>query len=160
MVVIGIDPGIRKTGYGVIRATNNVPELVDYGIISSDSTDPVANRIYSIFSDVQDLIDKYNPTVLSIEDIFFGKNVKSMLLLGQARGAALIAAASKDLIIYEYSPKKIKQSLTGNGNSEKHQVQFMVQNLLRLSSPPSPHDASDALAAALCHFQQIEVSAL
>jgi len=160
LVVIGIDPGIRKTGYGVVRATNNVPELVDYGIISSDSTDPVANRIYSIFSDVQDLIDKYNPTVLSIEDIFFGKNVKSMLLLGQARGAALIAAASKDLIIYEYSPKKIKQSLTGNGNSEKHQVQFMVQNLLRLSSPPSPHDASDALAAALCHFQQIEVSAL
>ena len=120
----------------------------------------MANRIYSIFSDVQDLIDKYNPTVLSIEDIFFGKNVKSMLLLGQARGAALIAAASKDLIIYEYSPKKIKQSLTGNGNSEKHQVQFMVQNILRLSSPPSPHDASDALAAALCHFQQIEVSAL
>ena len=160
MVVIGIDPGIRKTGYGVIRSTNNVPELVDYGIISSDSTHPVANRIYSIFSDVQDLIDKYNPTVLSIEDIFFGKNVKSMLLLGQARGAALIAAASKDLIIYEYSPKKIKQSLTGNGNSEKHQVQFMVQNILRLSSPPSPHDASEALAAALCHFQQIEVSAL
>ena len=160
MVVIGIDPGIRKTGYGVIRSTNNVTALVDYGIISSDSTHPVANRIYSIFSDVQDLIDKYNPTVLSIEDIFFGKNVKSMLLLGQARGAALIAAASKDLIIYEYSPKKIKQSLTGNGNSEKHQVQFMVQNILRLSSPPSPHDASDALAAALCHFQQIEVSAL
>ena len=160
MIIIGIDPGIRRTGYGIIKSSNNNPELVDYGIVSSDSDEPVAKRIYSIFSDIQMLIEKFQPSVLSIEDIFFGKNVKSMLLLGQARGAALIAAASKNLIIYEYSPKKIKQSLTGNGNSEKHQVQFMVQNILKLSSPPNPHDASDALAAALCHFQQLKVSAL
>ena len=160
MIIIGIDPGIRKTGYGIIKSSKNNAELVDYGIISSNSDESVAKRIYSIYCDVEMLISKYKPVVLSIEDIFFSNNVKSMLLLGQARGAALIAAASKEMIIYEYSAKKIKQSLTGNGNSGKHQVQFMVQNILKLSSPPSPLDASDALAAALCHFQQIEVTSL
>jgi len=160
LIIIGIDPGIRKTGYGIIKSSKNNAELVDYGIISSNSDESVAKRIYSIYCDVEMLISKYKPVVLSIEDIFFSNNVKSMLLLGQARGAALIAAASKEMIIYEYSAKKIKQSLTGNGNSGKHQVQFMVQNILKLSSPPSPLDASDALAAALCHFQQIEVTSL
>jgi crossover junction endodeoxyribonuclease RuvC len=122
--------------------------------------DSLSIRLLSIFEDVCEIINTYKPSILSIEDVFYGRNVKSALKLGQARGAAMVAAASAHLSIHEYSARKIKQSVTGNGNSKKEQVQFMVKNILCMDEIPQPEDASDALAAALCHFQQFRLSEL
>jgi len=122
--------------------------------------DSLSLRLLSIFDDVCEIIKTYKPSILSIEDVFYGRNVKSALKLGQARGAAMVAAASAHLSIHEYSARKIKQSVTGNGNSKKEQVQFMVKNILCMDEIPQPEDASDALAAALCHFQQFRLSEL
>ena len=107
-----------------------------------------------------EIINKYNPTIISIEEVFYGKNVKSTLLLGQARGAAMLAAASKNVSIFEYSARKIKQSVTGNGNATKDQVKFMIRSILNIKNLDIPTDASDALAIALCHHQQLRTNEL
>ena len=107
-----------------------------------------------IYNDVLTLISKYKPESISLEEVFYGKNVKTTLKLGQARGAVLIAAAQSRIKVYEYSARKIKQAVTGNGNSTKEQIQFMVRNILNLKVLPTPIDASDALAIAVCHCQQ------
>lgn len=160
MKVLGIDPGLGTTGFGLISSTNDTFNLIDFGTIKTSTKDSLSNRLKIIFENISALIDKHNPTVFSIEEIFYSNNVKSSLLLGHARGAAITAAATKNILIYEYSAKKVKQSLTGNGNAHKDQVKFMVKNLLKLKIAPKSNDASDALAIALCYTLQSKINEL
>ena len=157
---MGVDPGLIQTGFGIITVRDSQRTLIDYGIIKPSSKDNLANRLLTIFNDVCRVITDYNPQVFAIEDIFYGKNVKSAMRLGQARGASMVAAASKNIPIYEYSARKVKQSLTGNGNAHKNQVQFMVKATLQMDHIPEPMDASDALAIALCHDHQFKIADL
>ncbi|NQU66477.1 MAG: crossover junction endodeoxyribonuclease RuvC [Candidatus Marinimicrobia bacterium] len=154
MNILGIDPGLTQTGYGIIQVTGTQTTMVDYGIIKPNAKETLPQRLITIFNDVAEIIEKYTPSVMAIEDIFYGKNIRSTLMLGHARGAALLAAAQQKIPIYEYSPRKVKQALTGNGNAHKQQVQFMVKSVLQLADIPQPQDASDALALCLCHTQQ------
>ena len=154
MNVLGIDPGLANTGFGVISSINNNFELIDYGVIKTNSKDKLSNRLKIIFNEVSQLINKYNPKVLSIEEIFYSKNVKSSLLLGHARGVAMAAASVNEMLVYEFAARKVKQSLTGNGNAHKDQVRFMVKNLLKMNEAPKSEDASDALGIALCYMFQ------
>ena len=147
--IIGIDPGSRFTGYGIITGNNSQPEAIHFGrIVVAGHT--VAEKLYDIFSKLQDIIHTYQPGEFAIEQVFFHRNAQSALKLGQARGAALTAAAACALPVSEYSPKQIKQAVVGYGGAEKSQVQHMVRALLRLKSTPDV-DAADALAIALCH---------
>ena len=160
MKILGIDPGLVQTGYGIITIKNNDPQIVDYGVVKPSVNDGLATRLLTIFEDVSEIINIHKPSIFSIEDVFYGKNAKSALRLGQARGAAMVAAASAGLSIHEYSARKIKQAVTGNGNAHKEQVQFMVKATLKMDKLPEPIDASDALATALCHFQQFRLAEL
>ena len=157
---MGIDPGLIQTGFGIISVKDDEAALIDYGIIKPSPNDKLANRLLTIFSDVGKIIKNFNPQVFAIEDVFYGKNVKSAMRLGQARGAAMVAAASKNIPIYEYSARKVKQSVKGNGNAHKSQIQFMVKAKLQLDHNPEPMDAADALAIALCHDHQFRVADL
>ena len=154
MKVLGIDPGLGNTGYGIVSAVNNNFELIDFGVIKTNSKDKLANRLQIIFNEISQLISDHKPTIFSIEEIFYSKNVKSSLLLGHARGVAMAAASVNNILVYEYAARKIKQSLTGNGNAHKDQVQFMVKNLLKMNEAPKSNDASDALGIALCYLPQ------
>ena len=160
MRILGIDPGLTRTGFGIIEINNEVLSLIDFGIIKPKQTDKLERRLLTIFNDMSEIINKYNPTIVSIEEVFYGKNVKSALLLGQARGAAMLSAASSRVMIFEYSAKKIKQSVTGNGNASKDQVKFMVGSILNIKNLNISSDASDALAIALCHYQQFKIDEL
>ena len=160
MRILGIDPGLIKTGFGIIDINNENLNLVDCGIIKPKTKDKLEKRLLTIFEDISTIINTYKPTIICIEEVFYGKNFKSALLLGQARGAAMVSAASKNISIFEYSAKKIKQSVTGNGNAKKEQVKFMVISILNIKNPDIPLDASDALAAALCHHQQFKINEL
>jgi len=157
--ILGIDPGLVNTGFGIISHAKKI-EVLDYGIISPDIKTDLSIRLNTIYNDTKLLIKKYLPDCLSIEEVFYSNNVKTTMKLGQARGAVLIAAAEFDLAVYEYSARKIKLSLTGNGNSTKDQVKFMVENRLKVQINSSKNDASDALAAALCHEQQFRYNDL
>ena len=159
MKILGIDPGLINTGFGIISYAKKI-EVVDYGIISPDKSAELSIRLNTIYNDTKLLIEKYLPDCLSIEEVFYSNNVKTTMKLGQARGAVLIAAAEFDLAVYEYSARKIKLSLTGNGNSTKEQVKFMVENRLKVNIHALKNDASDALAAALCHEQQFRYNDL
>ena len=160
MKILGIDPGLVQTGYGIITINNNDPQIIDFGVVKPTVNDGLATRLLTIFEDVSEIINIHKPSIFSIEDVFYGKNAKSALRLGQARGAAMVAAASSGLSIHEYSARKIKQAVTGNGNAHKEQVQFMVKAALKMDILPEPIDASDALATALCHFQQFKLAEL
>lgn len=160
MIIMGIDPGLVKTGYGIISIKNNNPNIVDFGIISPNPKEATAKRLFTIFTDVVELISEYKPTICSIEDVFYSKNFKSALMLGHARGAAMLAAAQHDLPVYEYSAKKVKQSITGNGNADKTQLQYMLKQIFKLKYAPTPLDASDALGIALCHLNQLKLEEL
>ena len=158
--VIGIDPGLNNTGFGIILFNNKKIETIDFGVISSNYKDPLSKRLNMIYKDILSIIIKYSPDCMSIEEVFYSNNVKTTMKLGQARGAVLIAAAQAKVQVYEYSAKKIKLSLTGNGASHKDQVKFMVENLLQIKLDNCKNDVSDALAAAICHEQQFRGSDL
>ncbi len=155
-VILGIDPGTQIMGYGVLRVVNNKPELQAMGILQLNKYDDHYLRLRRIFERVIGLIDEYLPDELAIESPFFGKNVQSMLKLGRAQGVAMAAALSRDIPIFEYAPLKIKMSITGNGRAAKEQVAYMLRNYLRISDENMlPQlDATDGLAAAVCHFFQ------
>ena len=160
MKIIGIDPGLVQTGFGIINVRDVEVSIIDYGVIRPVSKESLSKRLFTIYSDVCEIISKYNPQVFAIEEVFYGKNVKSAMRLGQARGAAMVAAASKDIPIYEYSARKVKQSITGNGNAHKSQIKFMVKVKLNMDHGPEPTDAADALAIALCHDHQFRMADL
>ena len=160
MRILGIDPGLIKTGFGIIDIHDENLIVVDYGIIKPNTKDKLEKRLLTIFEDISEIISRYKPTIICIEEVFYGKNFKSALLLGQARGAAMVSAASENITIFEYSAKKIKQSVTGNGNAKKEQVKFMVMSILNIKNADIPLDASDALAVALCHVHQFKMNEL
>ena len=150
-VVLGIDPGTALTGYGVVAQDGDAVSLMECGVIRTSPQKPLASRIREIFEGTRTIIERFEPHVVSVEDVFQGKNVRSALTLGHARGAILLAAALSEIQIAEYSPAMIKKAVVGTGNATKEQVGFMVKTQLRLASAPSPSDASDGVAAALCH---------
>ena len=152
MLVLGIDPGTAATGYGVVRRSPDARVvLVECGVIRTSTKEPLAIRIREIYDSVAGIIERHAPAVASVEDVFYGKNAQSALKLGHARGAILLAAAHHDLIIAEYGPREIKKAVVGTGNATKDQVGFMVKQQLRLKEAPTPADAADGVAAALCH---------
>lgn len=152
ILVLGVDPGTAITGFGVVaRDARGGATLVECGVIRTSSREPLARRIREIFEGITELLDRHRPYAVSVEDVFQGKNVRSALTLGHARGAILLAAALRDLPIAEYSPREIKKAVVGTGDATKSQVGFMVKQQLRLAEEPRPADAADGVAAALCH---------
>jgi crossover junction endodeoxyribonuclease RuvC len=151
-VILGIDPGTAVTGYGVVmRRNGGGVALRECGVIQTSPDTPLLDRIREIYDATAELIRRHRPAVVSVEDVFQGKNAKSALKLGHARGAILLAAAHAAVTVAEYAPREIKKAVVGNGNASKDQVGFMVQQQLRLKTAPSPADAADGVAAALCH---------
>lgn len=150
-VVIGIDPGTRVTGYGIIAVNGNSCKAVDYGCIRPPVDAAAAERYFVIFEAVDQLLEKYAPEALAVETQFLYKNAQSALKLGMAKGVAMVAAARRGIPVFEYSPTKAKSAVVGNGRASKLQVQSMVKVLLNLAELPQPEDAADALALALCH---------
>lgn len=157
-VIMGIDPGTIVMGYGVIHLKNKKLNLNAMGVLQLDKYSDHATRLKKIFERTLGLIDEYKPDELAIEAPFYGKNVQSMLKLGRAQGVAIAAALYRDVPIFEYSPKKIKQSITGNGNASKEQVAGMVGSLLDIKEFNGPLDATDGLAAAVCHYFQKNIT--
>lgn len=153
-IILGIDPGTTIMGYGIIKAVGNKPELVALGVINLHKIDDHFTKLKMIFDRTVGLIDEFHPDELAIEAQFFGKNVQSMLKLGRAQGTAISAALSRSLPICEYAPRKIKLAITGQGNASKEQVAALLQNILKIKELPDDLDATDGLAAAMCHFYQ------
>jgi len=154
-IILGIDPGTLLMGYGLVKVSGAGISLLEMGVLKPGKVDDSYKKLQLIFNTVSGLITKYQPTDFAIEAPFFGKNVQSMLKLGRAQGVAIAAAMRHGLEVTEYSPKKVKQSVTGNGNASKEQVLKMLQHILSFSESPSHFDATDALAVAVCHhFQQ------
>ena len=153
MLVLGIDPGIAITGYGFIKTDQHHQySCVDYGVIrtQADLSDP--SRLIVLFDALTELIGRYRPDTSTVEKLFFQRNVKTALSVGQARGVVMLALAQANLPIHEYTPNEIKQTITGYGNAGKRQIQRMVQTLLNLDDLPKPDDAADALAVGICHI--------
>lgn len=148
-IILGVDPGSRITGYGIIRAEGRQMEYIDSGCIRVGEK-PMAERLQTIFHSLALLIDEYRPEQFAIEQVFMARNPDSALKLGQARGAAIVSAANSGLPVYEYSARQVKQAVVGKGGADKSQVQHMVQVLLKLARQPQA-DAADALGVALCH---------
>jgi crossover junction endodeoxyribonuclease RuvC len=154
-IILGIDPGTNIMGYGLISVEDKQLKLIQYGVIHLSKYTNHAIKLHKIFERMIQLIDEYHPDHLAIEAPFFGKNIQSMLKLGRAQGVAIAAAISREVPIIEYAPKKIKQSVTGNGNASKEQVSAMLISLLNIKGgAPKLLDATDALAAAVCHHFQ------
>lgn len=153
-VILGIDPGTVIMGFGVLHVQGQQMKLVDMGILRLDKIDDAATKLKLIFERTVSLVEEHLPDELAIEAPFFGKNVQSMLKLGRAQGVAIAAALTRNVPIFEYSPKKIKMSITGNGNASKEQVALMLQRLLTIKDLPKNFDATDGLAAAVCHHFQ------
>lgn len=153
-IILGIDPGTIVMGYGLIEVSGNHISLLEMGVLQPGKVDDSYRKLQLIFNTVSGLITKYQPDSFAIEAPFFGKNVQSMLKLGRAQGVAIAAAMRHGLDVTEYSPKKIKQSVTGNGNAAKEQVMKMLQQILAFTEDPKHYDATDALAVAVCHYFQ------
>ena len=152
MLVIGIDPGTARTGYGVIRESETGSlDLVDFGVIETLPKQPMSERLLKLYRDLRTLLSQHRPEEAAVESLFFQKNAKTAISVGQARGVAILALAESGLSVKEYSPQDIKQAVTGYGAAEKGQVQRMVQRLLEMDDLPRPDDAADALAVAICH---------
>ncbi len=152
MIVLGLDPGTRATGYGVVeQAAPGARRLVECGVIRTDVSAPLEQRLAQIFDAVTDLIARHRPACIAVESVFVAKNPRSALVLGHARGAALLAAAKARVSVAEYAPAMIKKTVVGAGAATKLQVQRMTARLLRLAAPPAPDDAADGVAVALTH---------
>jgi len=153
MLVLGIDPGIAITGYGLIQTGDRSDyQCIDYGVIRTESGIPDPDRLAILFKELKDLLRQYQVESSAVEKLFFQKNVRTAFSVGQARGVTLLALAQSNVPISEYTPNEIKQTVCGYGNAGKAQVQRMVQALLHLADLPKPDDAADALAVAICHI--------
>ena len=153
-IILGLDPGTNIMGYGLIMIRQSKVQLLQFGVIHLSKYDAHELRLKKIFERVLSLIDEYNPDEVALEAPFFGKNVQSMLKLGRAQGVSMAAALSRQIPIVEYAPRKVKQSVTGNGNASKEQVAKMLMTLLTIKEVPKLLDATDALAVAVCHHFQ------
>ncbi len=148
---MGLDPGVATTGYGLVRLTGNHLEGVAYGTVRTPPGQPLPGRLLSIHRELHALLTAHEPDVVAIEQLFFCKNARTAMAVGQARGVALLAAADAGLAVAEYTPLQVKQAVVGYGRADKRQVQEMVRVLLALRDLPRPDDAADALAVAICH---------
>ena len=151
-IILGIDPGTIVMGYGVIYQKGKTLEILRMGVLKLGKLDSQALKLKKIFERMLEIVEEYKPDEMAIEAPFFGKNVQSMLKLGRAQGVAMAAALYRDIPIFEYAPRTIKQTITGNGNASKEQVSKMLQAMLRFEEKPEFFDATDALAAAVCHY--------
>ncbi|MFP3896068.1 MAG: crossover junction endodeoxyribonuclease RuvC [Anaerolineales bacterium] len=160
MLVLGLDPGLATTGYGLVAGDGRDLSAVSYGVIRTPANTPVGERLAKIHGEMSCLLDEYGPDVAAVEELFFCKNVRTAMMVGEARGVLLLALAQAGLQIAEYTPLQIKEGITGYGRAEKEQVQEMVRVLLRLEEVPRPDDAADALALAICHQHAARMSGL
>ena len=151
MIVFGIDPGIAIVGYGVIEYIGNKFNVIDYGAVQTSNECSFPIRLKTVYDEISALLEKYKPDALAIEELFFNKNSKTAIIIGQARGALVLAAVNKGIEIYEYTPLQVKQGVVGYGRADKRQIQEMVKILLNLEKIPKPDDVADALAVAICH---------
>ncbi|MDO8491041.1 MAG: crossover junction endodeoxyribonuclease RuvC [Dehalococcoidia bacterium] len=153
MLVLGIDPGMAIMGYGLVREEGDNLQAVDYGVLTTPAGAPVSERLSILYHGLLELINRYQPEEMAIE-LFVARNLRSALLVGQARGVAILTAATHGLPVYEYSPMQVKQSVAGYGKGSKEQMQQMVKLQLCLERIPRPDDAADALGLAICHFSR------
>jgi len=158
VLVLGLDPGIAITGYGLVEES---PEgdltCIEYGTVKTPAGQPMPSRLLSIDAELGALIERYKPDVVAVEELFFCRNVTTALIVGQARGVAILTAARADVPVREYKPMEVKQAVTGYGRAPKAQVQEMVRLLLNLDHVPKPDDAADAVAVAVCHIHNVRL---
>ncbi|MEA3345728.1 MAG: crossover junction endodeoxyribonuclease RuvC [Chloroflexota bacterium] len=152
MRVLGLDPGLATTGWGMVEEVSGELTLVDFGVITTDPSEPLVKRLRALYQELKALLALQQPDEAAVEELFFCRNVRTALLVGQARGVALLALADEGLEVHEYTPLQVKQAVVGYGQATKHQVQQMTQMLLGLSESPQPDDAADAVAVAICYL--------
>ena len=155
MIVLGVDPGTQATGYGVVEADEPRLTLIECGAIRPKGDLTLAERLLEILEGLTGVIDRARPDVVCVEGVFYGRNVRTTVVLGHARGAVLLAAAARGIPVAEYPPAEVKKTVVGTGAADKTQVAFMVQKHLSLAEPPAPQDAADGVALALCHIFQL-----
>jgi len=158
-IILGLDPGTATTGWGVIREEKKEPHLVAFGCIETSKNKSTVERLREIADDLEEILKKYQPDEVAVEDLFFFKNLKTAVKVAQARGVLLLLATREKCSVYEYTPLQIKQALTGYGRADKMQVQIMVKKILKIKTIPRPDDAADALAVALCRQQSRGIEA-
>jgi crossover junction endodeoxyribonuclease RuvC len=156
MVILGIDPGLLLTGWGIIEAVSrDKMRVLKYGCIKTSPPATLIERLQAIHDNLQDIIDTYKPEVVAIEEIFFLKAAKSVTAVGQSRGAIVLTVSMNKITLFEYNPRSVKMALTGYGSADKYQIQHMVKTFLKLKEIPKPDDIADALAIAICHINTI-----
>lgn len=154
MIILGIDPGSLHCGYGILELEKRRIVAAGADVVSMPAKMVLSNRLVLLHEKISEILIEYKPDVAAVESIFYGKNIKSAFTLGHARGVILLALAQHNIPITEYSPKEIKRSVVGNGNASKEQVEYMVKKMLKLEDDFTSHDASDALAIAICHYNK------
>lgn len=157
MLIMGIDPGIGISGYGIISGKQNDCCIIEYGVIKTPPGLEMPSRLKQIYERYIELMQKYKPDAVAVEELFFNKNAKTIISVGQARGAAILAAALSNIEVYEYTPLQVKQAVVGYGRADKLQVQQMIKMFFNLDKLPKPDDAADALAVALCHMNSYKL---
>ena len=160
MVILGIDPGLARLGYGVIEVDGDRRKVIQYGMLTTPAGQPMPQRLRAIFQGMNELMDIYKPDDVAFEELFFSKNITTGMAVSMARGVALVAVVERTPNLYEYTPMQIKQAVTGYGGADKHQVQMMVKMLLNMKEIAKPDDAADALAVALTHANSMHAKHL
>ena len=160
MRILGIDPGLGTTGYGIVEKAENELLLITYGGISKSPVADFSTNLLAIYQKLHQIINEFHPQCCAVENIFYHQNKKTAIIMGHVRGVAMLAAAQNQLPVFEYSPKEVKLSITGLGAASKPQVQAMVKNILHMSEVPHPEDAADALAVAVCHHHRSKILGL
>ncbi|OPX43088.1 crossover junction endodeoxyribonuclease RuvC [Ruminiclostridium hungatei] len=160
MIIMGIDPGFAITGFGIVKYEGNKFSVLDYGAVTTEASMKLSQRLLVLNNRLEELIQKYKPDAVAIEELFFNKNIKTALTVGHGRGVAVLAAARSGVDIFEYTPLQVKQSVAGYGRAEKAQIQQMVKALLNLKVIPKPDDVADALAVAICHGNSHRMGAI
>ncbi|MBM2825366.1 MAG: ruvC [Dehalococcoidales bacterium] len=160
MRILGIDPGTLVMGYGVIESRDDDVTFIDCGAVTAPGRSPIGERLSYLYHQLQEIVARYQPEAMAIEQPFLAKNVKTALAIGRAQAVAMLAAANRGIPVFEYTPAQVKQRVANYGASSKEQIQEMVRLQLRLSEIPQPNDAADALAVALCHLSEIHLSHL
>lgn len=160
MIIMGIDPGFAITGFGIVKYEGNKFSPIEYGAVTTRAGEPFAQRLLTIDKEISFIIERFNPDAVSVEELFFNKNIKTAIMAAHGRGVALAAAARSGRPVFEYTPLQVKQAVVGYGRAEKAQVQQMVKAILNLPEIPKPDDVADALAIAVCHGHSNKLSAL
>jgi crossover junction endodeoxyribonuclease RuvC len=160
MIIMGVDPGFAITGYGIVKYEGNKFSTIDYGAVITKASEPFAERLLQLDQRLGEIIGIYKPEAISVEELFFNKNIKTAIMAAHGRGVALIAAARSGAKVFEYTPLQVKQAVVGYGRAEKAQVQQMVKVILNLPEIPKPDDVADALAIAICHGHSYKIGQL